>query len=241
MVKYRSSESDCNYRSSGRRKRRRKEGDRRHSRHDSHGKSSHHRHSRRHRRSRSGQRDDGNNSKSGRYNRSSRTPHSRSRSKSPPHSPSSHSRQRQDSAPHDGERYGTAFSPITSNNNQSLASNSTKKGSTHQTQNNAQVFNKGKQTDSPCQNKMNSLADDTRHKADSKNMPPQEGRTMKGQQQSKSNTEIIEGSDNQEKKEQTNNDISTLSNNKRRGPLLPFPPKSTKDDPIRYIHFFGYS
>ena len=90
---------------------------------------------------------------------------------------------------------------------------------------------------------MNSLADDTRRKADIKTMPPQEGRNMKGQQQqNKSNIETIEGSDNQEQNEQTNNDISTSSNlNKRRGPLLPFPPKSTKDDPqIRYIPFFGF-
>ena len=93
---------------------------------------------------------------------------------------------------------------MASNNNQSLASNCTKKGSTQQTQNNLQVFNKDKQVESPGHNRMNSLADDSRQKKDRKTMSPQEGRIFKGQQQSKSTTDIIEGNDNQEKNEQTN-------------------------------------
>ena len=61
---------------------------------------------------------------------------------------------------------------------------------------------------------MNSLTDDSRQKKDRKTMSPQEGRIFKGQQQSKSTTDIIEGNDNQEKKELTNDDMPPATNNK---------------------------
>ena len=142
MINLLSRSSDSEYyshRSSGRKKRRgRKERDRHHGRHGSPGKGSH-RHSRRRKRH-SGHRDEEGNSKSSRYRRNTRSPRSRSRSKTP-HSTHSRSRLSVKESPNEGGKYSNSSSHSTpkSLNSNKITTDFHKKGPTHQKT--AQVFN----------------------------------------------------------------------------------------------------